>query len=54
MATLEEVYKAVLALCPNAIVDEEDDGNIVIVTMQHLADDKKTLVDFEDETEEDA
>lgn len=42
--TLDEAYKAVLKMFPNAIIDTESDGNIVFVTMMRLADDDSTLV----------
>jgi hypothetical protein len=54
MATLDEVYRAVLPFCPKAVVDEQSDGTIVIVLMKTLGDDRSTLVDYPDDNDDDA
>ena len=55
MATLEEVYGAVLKFCPKAIVADDAEGNIIIVLNKQLSiTDQSTLVDFEDDQEEDS
>jgi hypothetical protein len=52
MATLEEVYGAVLKLCPEATVADDAEGNILIVLNRQLGDDKSTLVSFTEYEEE--
>lgn len=54
MAKLDEVYQAVLPFCPQAVVDQQSDGTIVIVLMKTLGDDHSTLVDYEDDNDDDA
>lgn len=44
---MEELTNAVLDIFPEALIEEEDDGNIVIITnMQE--DSKGNIVEFED------
>ena len=51
---LDQLLAEFLKYAPDAIVDQQADGNIVLVTNLRLAEDKSTLVPFGDEEEEDS
>lgn len=51
MKNMEELMSKVLEIFPEAIFDEEDDGNIVIIT--NLREDEDgNIVEFEEEEDE--
>lgn len=49
---LDQLLAEVLKHAPETIVDEQYDGNIVLITNRKLGDDLSTLVPFEDDEEE--
>jgi len=49
---LDQLLAEVLKHAPETIVDEQYDGNIVLITNRKLGDDLATLVPFEDDEEE--
>lgn len=49
---LDQLLAEVLKYAPETIVDEQYDGNIVLITNRKLDTDLSTLVPFEDEEEE--
>jgi hypothetical protein len=51
MVKLEDVVRAVSGMCPEVLVSEEDDGNIVLSLNMTLVDDTYLLPfsDIEDE-----
>lgn len=49
---LDQLLAEVLKHVPETIVDEQFDGNIVLITNRKLGTDLSTLVPFEDEEEE--
>lgn len=51
---LSELLNEVFKYAPETIVDEQFDGNIALILNKKLGADLSTLVDFEDEEEEDS
>lgn len=49
---LDQLLAEVLKYIPDTIVDEQSDGNIVLVTNRKLDTDLSTLVPFGDDEEE--
>jgi hypothetical protein len=52
MIKLEDVVRAVSGMCPEVLVSQEDDGNIILSLNMILLDDKY-LVPFSNPEEED-
>lgn len=48
MKTMDELMNKALELFPDALVDQEDDGNIVIIT-NLMEDAEGNIVEFEEE-----
>jgi hypothetical protein len=51
---LDQLLTEFLKYAPDAIVDQQYDGNIVFISNLRLAEDHATLVPFGDEEEEDS
>lgn len=47
MKTTDDLLRAILAILPEATIDEDLEGQIVIYTNKKEADENGTLVDFE-------